>query len=62
MKDVLGRKIRIGLKKKVKLEVKGDKLENKVLVGAPVFQRKYLQTKRFSLPPNCFNRWVSVQP
>ncbi|KAF6074113.1 capping protein regulator and myosin 1 linker 1 [Phyllostomus discolor] len=32
VKDVLGRKLRIGVKKKVKLEVKGDKLENKVLV------------------------------
>ncbi|XP_036198760.1 F-actin-uncapping protein LRRC16A isoform X4 [Myotis myotis] len=32
IKDVLGRKVRIGLKKKVKLEGKGDKLENKVLV------------------------------
>ncbi|XP_037008924.2 F-actin-uncapping protein LRRC16A isoform X2 [Artibeus jamaicensis] len=32
IKDVIGRKIRIGLKKKVRLEVKGDKLENKVLV------------------------------
>lgn len=34
VKDVLGRKVRIGLKKKVKLEVKGDKVENKVLVSA----------------------------
>nr|XP_024425756.2 F-actin-uncapping protein LRRC16A [Desmodus rotundus] len=32
IKDVIGRKIRIGVKKKVKLEVKGDKVENKVLV------------------------------
>ncbi|XP_035870900.1 F-actin-uncapping protein LRRC16A isoform X3 [Phyllostomus discolor] len=32
VKDVLGRRLRIGVKKKVKLEVKGDKLENKVLV------------------------------
>ncbi|XP_066208365.1 F-actin-uncapping protein LRRC16A isoform X1 [Saccopteryx leptura] len=32
IKDVIGRKIKIALKKKVKLEVKGDKLENKVLV------------------------------
>ncbi|XP_036907294.1 F-actin-uncapping protein LRRC16A isoform X2 [Sturnira hondurensis] len=32
IKDVIGRKIRIGVKKKVRLEVKGDKLENKVLV------------------------------
>ncbi|XP_036309002.1 F-actin-uncapping protein LRRC16A isoform X2 [Pipistrellus kuhlii] len=32
IKDVLGRKVRIALKKKVRLEVKGDKLENKVLV------------------------------
>ncbi|XP_036129391.1 F-actin-uncapping protein LRRC16A [Molossus molossus] len=32
IKDVIGRKIKISLKKKVKLEVKGDKVENKVLV------------------------------
>ncbi|XP_075389345.1 F-actin-uncapping protein LRRC16A [Tenrec ecaudatus] len=32
IKDVIGRKIKIAVKKKVKLEVKGDKLENKVLV------------------------------
>uniref|UniRef100_A0A8B9XII0 Capping protein regulator and myosin 1 linker 1 n=1 Tax=Bos mutus grunniens TaxID=30521 RepID=A0A8B9XII0_BOSMU len=32
IKDVLGRKIKIALKKKVKLEVKGDKVENRVLV------------------------------
>uniref|UniRef100_A0A8C0ZRD8 F-actin-uncapping protein LRRC16A n=1 Tax=Castor canadensis TaxID=51338 RepID=A0A8C0ZRD8_CASCN len=32
IKDVIGRKIKIAMKKKVKLEVKGDKVENKVLV------------------------------
>ncbi|XP_072365752.1 F-actin-uncapping protein LRRC16A-like isoform X3 [Scyliorhinus torazame] len=32
VRDVIGRKIKIILKKKVKLEVKGDKVENKVLV------------------------------
>ncbi|XP_035968109.2 F-actin-uncapping protein LRRC16A isoform X6 [Halichoerus grypus] len=32
IKDVIGRKIKIAVKKKVKLEVKGDKVENKVLV------------------------------
>ncbi|XP_023380218.1 F-actin-uncapping protein LRRC16A isoform X4 [Pteropus vampyrus] len=31
IKDVVGRKIKIGVKKKIKLEVKGDKVENKVL-------------------------------
>nr|XP_044632956.1 F-actin-uncapping protein LRRC16A isoform X1 [Equus asinus] len=31
IKDVIGRKIKIAVKKKVKLEVKGDKVENKVL-------------------------------
>jgi hypothetical protein len=33
IKDVIGRKIKIAMKKKVKLEVKGDKVENKVLVS-----------------------------
>lgn len=32
IKDVIGRKVKVALKKKVKLEVKGDKVENKVLV------------------------------
>ncbi|XP_032740090.1 F-actin-uncapping protein LRRC16A isoform X7 [Rattus rattus] len=32
IKDVIGRKIKISVKKKVKLEVKGDRVENKVLV------------------------------
>ncbi|XP_067857781.1 F-actin-uncapping protein LRRC16A-like isoform X2 [Heptranchias perlo] len=32
VRDVIGRKVKIFLKKKVKLEVKGDKVENKVLV------------------------------
>nr|XP_012596752.1 F-actin-uncapping protein LRRC16A isoform X4 [Microcebus murinus] len=32
IKDVIGRKIKIAVKKKVKLELKGDKVENKVLV------------------------------
>lgn len=32
IKDVIGRKIKIAVTKKVKLEVKGDKVENKVLV------------------------------
>ncbi|XP_004847644.1 F-actin-uncapping protein LRRC16A isoform X2 [Heterocephalus glaber] len=32
IKDVIGRKVKIAVKKKVKLEVKGDKVENKVLV------------------------------
>ncbi|XP_011818201.1 PREDICTED: leucine-rich repeat-containing protein 16A isoform X2 [Colobus angolensis palliatus] len=32
IKDVIGRKIKISVRKKVKLEVKGDKVENKVLV------------------------------
>ncbi|XP_055470467.1 F-actin-uncapping protein LRRC16A isoform X1 [Psammomys obesus] len=32
IKDVIGRKIKISVQKKVKLEVKGDRVENKVLV------------------------------
>ncbi|XP_055510316.1 F-actin-uncapping protein LRRC16A-like isoform X2 [Leucoraja erinacea] len=32
IRDVIGRKVKIFLKKKVKLEIKGDKVENKVLV------------------------------
>ncbi|KAL6037728.1 hypothetical protein STEG23_012729 [Scotinomys teguina] len=37
IKDVIGRKIKISVRKKVKLEVKGDRVENKVLLsGSPV--------------------------
>ncbi|XP_077209101.1 F-actin-uncapping protein LRRC16A isoform X1 [Paroedura picta] len=32
VKDIIGRKIKISVKKKVKLEVKGDKVDNKILV------------------------------
>ncbi|XP_075172184.1 F-actin-uncapping protein LRRC16A [Anomaloglossus baeobatrachus] len=32
IRDVIGRKIKIAVRKKVKLEIKGDKVENKVLV------------------------------
>ncbi|XP_058878692.1 F-actin-uncapping protein LRRC16A-like isoform X1 [Acipenser ruthenus] len=44
IKDVLGRKIKIAVKKKVKLEIKGDKVENKVLALAS--HRAYLLTAR----------------
>lgn len=33
IKDVIGRKIKISVKKKVKLETKGDKVDNKILVS-----------------------------
>lgn len=32
IRDVIGRKIKISVKKKVKLETKGDKVDNKILV------------------------------
>ncbi|XP_048363630.1 F-actin-uncapping protein LRRC16A isoform X3 [Sphaerodactylus townsendi] len=32
VKDIIGRKIKISVKKKIKLEVKGDKVDNKILV------------------------------
>ncbi|XP_041101075.1 F-actin-uncapping protein LRRC16A-like isoform X2 [Polyodon spathula] len=44
IRDVIGRKIKIALKKKVKLEIKGDKVENKVLALAS--HRAYLLTAR----------------
>lgn len=33
VRDVIGRKIKISVKKKVKLETKGDKVDNKILVS-----------------------------
>uniref|UniRef100_UPI00398EAC70 F-actin-uncapping protein LRRC16A-like isoform X2 n=1 Tax=Pristiophorus japonicus TaxID=55135 RepID=UPI00398EAC70 len=41
VRDVIGRKVKIFLKKKVKLEIKGDKVENKVL------------TRGAQRPPGC---------
>ena len=33
IKDAVGRKIKLAVKKRVKLEIKGDKVENRVLVS-----------------------------
>ncbi|XP_072267686.1 F-actin-uncapping protein LRRC16A isoform X2 [Pyxicephalus adspersus] len=44
IRDVIGRKIKIAVRKKVKLEVKGDKYENKVLVLASC--RAFILTAR----------------
>ncbi|KAL0963365.1 hypothetical protein UPYG_G00305400 [Umbra pygmaea] len=44
VKDAVGRKIKLSVKKRVKLEVKGDRLENRVLVLAS--HRAYLLTAR----------------
>ncbi|GAB5571169.1 F-actin-uncapping protein LRRC16A isoform X4 [Prionailurus iriomotensis] len=45
IKDVIGRKIKIAVKKKVKLEVKGDRVENKVLDHVPrVFEKREVLT------------------
>ncbi|XP_075441681.1 F-actin-uncapping protein LRRC16A isoform X2 [Ascaphus truei] len=44
IRDVIGRKIKIAVRKKVKLEVKGDKVENKVLVLASC--RAFILTAR----------------
>jgi hypothetical protein len=33
VKDAVGRKMRLSVKKRVKLEIKGDKVENRVLVS-----------------------------
>ncbi|XP_061110320.1 F-actin-uncapping protein LRRC16A-like isoform X2 [Conger conger] len=44
VKDAVGRKIKLSVKKKVRLEVKGDKVENRVLALAS--HRAYLLTAR----------------
>ncbi|KAG7458014.1 hypothetical protein MATL_G00233350 [Megalops atlanticus] len=44
IKDAVGRKIKLSLRKRVKLEVKGDKVENKILALAS--HRAYLLTAR----------------
>ncbi|XP_069634930.1 F-actin-uncapping protein LRRC16A isoform X5 [Haliaeetus albicilla] len=44
VRDVVGRKIKISVKKKVKLETKGDKVDNKILVLASC--RAFLLTSR----------------
>ncbi|KAH1177733.1 hypothetical protein KIL84_011435 [Mauremys mutica] len=40
IKDVIGRKIKISVKKKVKLETKGDKVDNKILVEDIIVKSK----------------------
>ncbi|RMC15698.1 hypothetical protein DUI87_07901 [Hirundo rustica rustica] len=37
VRDVIGRKIKISVKKKVKLETKGDKVDNKILCPVLLF-------------------------
>lgn len=50
VKDVIGRKIKISVKKKVKLEVKSDKVDNKILVSTfHFFFKKFIS--RFNLSP-----------
>ncbi|XP_062387507.1 F-actin-uncapping protein LRRC16A-like [Sardina pilchardus] len=44
IKDAVGRKIRLAVKKRVKLEIKGDKVENRVLALAS--HRAYILTAR----------------
>ncbi|XP_069074904.1 F-actin-uncapping protein LRRC16A [Pleurodeles waltl] len=44
VRDVIGRKIKIAVRKKIKLEVRGDKVENKVLVLASC--RAFILTAR----------------
>lgn len=44
---MIGRKIKISVKKKVKLEVKGDRVENKVLVS----DWRHLGAEEVSAPP-----------
>ncbi|XP_054020450.1 F-actin-uncapping protein LRRC16A isoform X3 [Dryobates pubescens] len=44
VRDVIGRKIKISVKKKVKLEIKGDKVDNRILVLASC--RAFLLTSR----------------
>ncbi|XP_061919365.1 F-actin-uncapping protein LRRC16A-like isoform X2 [Entelurus aequoreus] len=44
VRDAVGRKVKLSLRKKVKLEIKGDKTENRVLALAS--QRAYLLTAR----------------
>ncbi|KAM7382642.1 hypothetical protein PAMP_002365 [Pampus punctatissimus] len=44
MRDALGRKVKLSLRKRVKLEIKGDKTENRVLALAS--HRAYLLTAR----------------
>jgi len=58
IKDVIGRKIKIAVKKKVKLEVKGDKVENKVLVLTSC--RAFLVTARIPTKSNVQNRKVRL--
>ncbi|XP_077576762.1 F-actin-uncapping protein LRRC16A-like isoform X1 [Stigmatopora nigra] len=54
VRDAIGRKVKLSLRKKVKLEIKGDKTENRVLALAS--HRIYLLTARIPTKvEHCFN-------
>ncbi|KAK1896024.1 F-actin-uncapping protein LRRC16A [Dissostichus eleginoides] len=53
VRDAVGRKVKLSLKRRVKLEIKGDKTENRVLALAS--HRAYLLTARIPAKPSLRN-------
>lgn len=45
MRDAVGRKVKLSLRKRVKLEIKGDKTENRVLVSRLLLLLSYFFIK-----------------
>ncbi|KAM9723509.1 F-actin-uncapping protein LRRC16A-like isoform 4-T4 [Menidia menidia] len=59
VRDAVGRKVKLSLRKRVKLEIKGDKTENRVLALTPY--RAYLLTARIPTKvEHCFN-YLEIQ-
>ncbi|XP_028326028.1 F-actin-uncapping protein LRRC16A-like isoform X2 [Gouania willdenowi] len=59
VRDAVGRKVKLSLRKRVKLEIKGDKTENRVLALAS--HRAYLLTARIPTKvEHCFN-YLEIQ-
>lgn len=54
-RDVIGRKIKISVKKKVKLETKGDKVDNKILVSTVEWLWLHMQRKNQYLRRHWFS-------
>ncbi|XP_064909049.1 F-actin-uncapping protein LRRC16A isoform X4 [Columba livia] len=59
VRDVIGRKIKISVKKKVKLETKGDKVDNKILVLASC--RAFLLTSRIPTKLDLTFSYLEIQ-
>uniref|UniRef100_A0A3B4YK97 Capping protein regulator and myosin 1 linker 1 n=1 Tax=Seriola lalandi dorsalis TaxID=1841481 RepID=A0A3B4YK97_SERLL len=60
VRDALGRKVKLSLRKRVKLEIKGDKTENRVLVSQLLLLSSYFFIKWSKIVEHSFN-YLEIQ-